>query len=319
MVAKGHEHRPGQGGNPDYLWLDGHITPWKEATVHVTQLGWAGVSSVFEGIKAYRNPDTGALYVFRLDEHLARFADSMKMMRMNPAFPPGQLKGATLELLKANKAKDDTYIRPLAFFGEGFYCFASPEEVKTHIFISTEPFECYLRPDYQIDCCVSSWTRIADNVMPARVKAVPNYQNSRFASLEARLNGYDDAIMLNERGKVAEAPGACLMLVRGGTVITSSVTSGILESITRLTLIQLLRETLKIEVVEREVDRTELYIADEAFLCGTMAEVSPIASTDRLPVGEGKVGPITAKVRDLYHNVVRGLDPRYPEWRTEVR
>jgi branched-chain amino acid aminotransferase len=166
--------------------------------------------------------------------------------------------------------------------------------------------------------CISSWSRITDNVMPPRVKASSNYLNSRYASEEARRNGYDIALILNPNGKVAEAPGACLMLVRDGKIITPTVTSGILESITRATLIQLCRDVLNVEVIEREVDRTELYVAQEAFLCGTGAEITPIASVDRFTLGDGNIGAITARVENLYHDLVRGIDARYAEWRTAV-
>ena len=166
--------------------------------------------------------------------------------------------------------------------------------------------------------CVSSWTRLGDNQMPPRVKAASNYLNSRLASEEALRNGYDTALILNSNGKVAEAPGACLMIVRDGKIISPPVTSGILESITRATLIQLCREVLKLEVIEREVDRTELYVASEVFVCGTGEEITPIASVDRFELGDGSIGPITRQLESLYHDIARGIETCYPEWRTLV-
>ncbi len=309
MVEKGH---------PDFLWLDGQIIPWDEATVHITALEWGAIASVYEGLRAYRHPHTGTLYLFRLDDHLARFANSMKMMRMDPAFSLQDLKEAILALLRANKIKEDAYIRPFAFFEELYLFRPSPKMAPTHILITARPLGSHLKTGYKVHCRISSWTRISDNVMPPRAKAVANYQNSWLATTEAGLDGYGGAILLTERGKVSEGPGACLMLVREGKVITPSVTSGILESITRLTLIRLLSEVLGMEVVEREVDRTEIYVAQEAFFCGTGEEISPILSVDRLPVGDGEVGLLTKKVIDLYHDLVRGVDERYPEWRTPV-
>jgi len=303
---------------PDFLWLDGQIIPWDEATVHITALEWGGVASVYEGLRAYRHPHTGTLYLFRLDDHLARFADSMKMMRMDPSFSPQDLKEAILALLQANNIRKDAYIRPFAFFEELYLFHPSPKMAPTHILITARPSGSHLKAGYKLHCRVSSWTRISDNVMPPRAKAVANYQNSWLAITEAGLDGYGGAILLNERGKVSEGPGACLMLVRQDKVITPPVTSGILESITRLTLIKLLSEVLGMEVVEREVDRTELYVAQEAFFCGTGEEISPIVSVDRLPVGNGEMGPWTKKVIHLYHDIVRGIDERYPEWRTPV-
>lgn len=304
--------------HPDFLWLDGQIIPWDEATVHITALEWGAIASVYEGLRAYRHPRTGTLYLFRVDDHLARFADSMKMMRMDPAFSPQDLKEAILALLLANKINDDAYIRPFAFFEKVHLFYPSPKMAATHILITARPLGSHLKIGHKVRCRISSWTRISDNVMPPRAKAVANYQNSWLATTEAGLDGYDSAILLNERGKVSEGPGACLMLVRQEKVITPPVTSGILESITRLTLIKLLSEILGMEVVEREVDRTELYVAQEAFFCGTGEEITPIVSVDRLPVGDGEVGPLTKKVIDLYHDLVRGIDERYPEWRTPV-
>ncbi len=309
MVEKGH---------PDFLWLDGQIIPWDEATVHITALEWGAIASVYEGLRAYRHPHTGTLYLFRLDDHLARFANSMKMMRMDPAFSLQDLKEAILALLRANKIKEDAYIRPFAFFEELYLFRPSHKMAPIHILITARPLGSHLKTGYKVHCRISSWTRISDNVMPPRAKAVANYQNSWLATTEAGLDGYGGAILLTERGKVSEGPGACLMLVREGKVITPSVTSGILESITRLTLIRLLSEVLGMDVVEREVDRTEIYVAQEAFFCGTGEEISPILSVDRLPVGDGEVGLLTKKVIDLYHDLVRGVDERYPEWRTPV-
>jgi len=276
------------------------------------------VGSVFEGIKAYRNEELGRAYVFRLDDHLARFADSMKLVELESRFSPRELKEAVVELLRANEVCQDTYIRPFAFASRGRYLSRGSPEAVTCVLINLFPFESHLKTDDAVHCCVSSWTRISDNVMPPRIKAVANYWNSRLAGNEATRNGYDSAILLNERGKVAEGPGACLMLVRRGRVITPLVTAGILESITRDTLIHLFRQELEVEVVEREVDRTELYLAEEAFFCGTGAEVRPILSVDRFPVGDGQIGPLTRQIGALYHDVVRGIEGRYREWRTLV-
>ena len=301
---------------PQYLWVDGKLVAWNDATIHLTTLGTSSVSSVFEGIRAYSNPGTRALCVFRLDAHLERFAQSIRLMRMKQNFSSAQLRDGLLEMLRANKYADDVYIRPFAFVESSLFGSAPGDQAR--IVISPSQMPSRLKSGKLSHMCVSSWSRITDNVMPPRVKASSNYLNSRLASEEARRNGYDSALILNPNGKVAEAPGACLMIVRDGKIITPSVTSGILESITRATLIQLCREVLKIEVIEREVDRTELYVAHEAFLCGTGAEITPIASVDRFTLGDGNLGPITQQVESLYHDLVRGIDARYAEWRTRV-
>ncbi len=302
--------------NPSFVWVDGKLTPWNEATIHITNVGTAGVSSVFEGIRAYWNESRRELNVFQLDAHLARFSQSMRLMRMKQPFSNGAIKEGLLALVRANECAADTYIRPLAFVESALFG-SSPDDT-ARIVLNTRDWPSRLGGGKVAHACVSSWTRITDNVMPPRVKASSNYLNSRLASEEARRNGYDQAILLNPNGKVAEAPGACLMIVRDGKVITPSATSGILESITRATLIQLMREVLKLEVNERDVDRTELYVANEAWLCGTGVELSPVVSVDRLPVGDGTMGPITRQVETLYNNLVRGIDSRYPEWRTKA-
>ncbi len=302
--------------NPAYVWLDGKLTSWNEAMVHITVVGTAGVSSVFEGIRGYWNEAAHKLHVFRVDAHLERFAQSIRLMRMKQPVANEEIRQGILSLARANKCEGDTYIRPLAFVESATFGVSSSDVPR--VVVNTTSWPSRLKSGRVAHACVSSWWRITDNVMPPRVKASSNYLNSRLASEEARRNGYDAAIILNPSGKVAEAPGACWMIVRNGRIITPPVTAGILESITRATMIQLCREVLKIEVVEREMDRTELYVANEAFMCGTGAEVAPIASIDRFTLGDGGIGPVTRAVETLYHDLVRGIDSRYPEWRTEV-
>ena len=302
--------------NPQFVWVDGKLVPWNEATIHITALGTAGVSLVYEGIRAYWNAAARQLFVFQLDAHLERLAQSIRLIRMKQPIPTPTIKEGILALLRANKYAEDVYIRPFAFVESSSYSGMSTDQAR--IVINTMPNPAPVRSDRAAHACVSSWSRLADNMMPPRVKASSNYLNSRYAAEEAKRNGYDVALLLNPNGKVAEAPGACLMIVHDGKVITPSVTSGILESITRETIMQLCREVLKIKVIEREVDRTELYIAREAFLCGTGSEITPLASIDRFTLGDGVIGPITRRIEVLYHDLVRGIDARYAEWRTQV-
>lgn len=301
----------------DYLWLDGEVIPWAEATVHVTTVGVSASTSVFDGIRAYWNPTQEQLFVFRLDEHMQRLANSMKLVWMEAGFSSDELAAAALELLRTNGVREDFYVRVMAFYsGSGF--FAKGFEHETRILIETLPIDSHLGTNKSVTCCVSSWTRLADNVMPPRIKCGSNYQNNRRAVKEAQMNGYDDAIMLNSQGKVTEATTACVFMIRDGTLVTSPVTSGILESITRATLIKLFREQLDRPVIERDIDRTELYIADELFYCGTGHEITAITSVDRFPVGDGEVGPITKETETLYHSIVRGEHPDYMAWCSPV-
>ncbi len=298
------------------VWWDGKFTPWENATIHVTQIGTASVSSVFEGIRAYLNPQTNQLTVFQLDAHLKRFLQSIRLVRLDCDYTLQDLHDAVVELVRANNPETDVYIRPFAYAESR--TFGSATSTLAHVIIHITDWESKLKSGAVSHAMVSSWSRLTDNQMAPRVKASANYLNSRYASEEAKRNGYDHAIILTPQGKVAEGPGMCLMLVRDGKIVTPSVTSGILESITRETVMQIAREKLNLTVVERDVDRTELYTSDEAFFCGTGIEIVPIVSVDRLNVGSGKPGAVTQQIQQLYHDIVRGADTAYAEWRTSI-
>lgn len=308
------------GQFPRYVWLDGRLVAWDQANLHMTAMGAAGGMSVFEGIKGYWNADEQQLHIFRLPEHNRRLVESMKMCRMPVEYTIDQLTQATVELCEANGIAGDTYIRPVAFYtGLEHNSFGDTLDSPPHVLIWTRPFASHMLKGRSLKAGVPSWQRIADHVMPARIKSMSNYQNNRLAELEVKVNGYDAAIILNTHGKVSEGPGAAVYLFRDGVAHTPSITSGILESITRQTLLRLLPACLDLTVHEREVDRTELYIADEVLFCGTAAEVTAITSVDRIPVGTGQIGPLTTQIERLYHDLVRGIDGRYPEWRTTVK
>jgi branched-chain amino acid aminotransferase len=228
------------------------------------------------------------------------------------------LVSGTLDILRANQMRQDTYVRPWAFIEGIVYEQIAPAGAPTEMVIDSWPFHSVMLTERGCRVCISSWTRISDNVMPPRVKAFSNYHNSRLGAIEATQNGYDWPLFLNDRGKVTEGPGACVAMVRNGIVITPSISSGLLESITRATILQLLCERIGAPIVERAVERTELYIADELFFMGTGWEVLPILEVDGLPVGNGKMGPLTKGIDRAYHDVVRGIDRSYEEWRTPV-
>jgi branched-chain amino acid aminotransferase len=308
-------HTP--SAHPKYVWWNGELVEWDKATVHVTEMEWVGVGSVFEGIKAYRNPEEDRAYVFRLPEHMRRFDESVRLLRQKNRWNETELSAAVVQLLRANGVKEDTYIRPFAYRGTRGYSFRGGAS-ETDILINTHPFTSHMKTGRTISLGTSTWTRISDNTMPPRIKAVDNYHNRSLAGREVMANGYDDALILNDRGKVAESTGACIMMVKRGRVITPPVTHSVLESITRTTLLQLCEEQLNLSVEEREIDRTEVYMTDEVFLCGTGAEVNPVTAVDKYPIGDGKIGPVTQRIMDLYHDVVRGLDAPYDEWRTAV-
>ncbi len=297
--------------------MNGAFIPFDECRLHVRTQAVALAASVFEGVRAYWNPEQEQLYTFELDRHVARLRESMKIMRMR-AEVPTDFAATCVELLRRNGFREDVHYMPTAYLGipEGNVAMGPTTDEGLFITAVARPPGKALHAGKSV--CVSSWRRIADDSMPPRVKAAGNYQNSRLALHAAWADGYDDAVMLNASGTVAEAAGSCLMMVRGGEVCTPPVTAGILESITRSALIRLFADKLDRVVREREIDRTELYLAEEVFLCGSGMEVVPVTSVDRLTVGNGRKGPVTAAIQDAYFRVARGQDNAYPEWRTPV-
>ncbi|MEA2515952.1 MAG: branched-chain amino acid aminotransferase [Thermomicrobiales bacterium] len=306
------------GTHPTYLWLNGERTRWEDGTIHVSELGWSTIGAVFEGIRAYWNADEGELYVFRLQEHLERLARSMKLVRLPLRYSLDELAAATRELLRANESREDTYIFPLAYTANSYTSRYDRPDAQSALQILTRPMPSHLGSDLKMRARVSSWRRISEEVMPPRVKNISNYRNGQLARMESLLDGYDTSLIINGQGKVSEAPGACVMFVRDGKLITPDLTSGILESITRDALITLAREELGLAVEERSVDRTELYVADEVFLCGTAAEISPVVSVDKYDIGDGEIGPITRELAELFEGVLRGRESRYGHWRAPV-
>ena len=300
---------------PKYLGLNGEFVPFEETKVHVWSPAFKYGAQVFEGLRGYWNEEQEQLYIFRMDAHYDRLLRSMKVMRMEITEDVEQLNEKTIELLKANGFRENCHIRQVVFVKHDGYSMAELGPIGT--VIST-----YYRGRFSdkvgVHCCVSSWQRISDNSIPPRVKCGANYQNSRLALVQAKVDGYDVPILLNDAGKVSETYGSCLFIMRDGVPITTSVTSSILESITRSTVMQLFEEVHGIKVQVRDIDKTELYVADEVFMCGSGAEVTPVLSVDRYQVGDGTPGPLTRKIRDTYFEVVTGAGRLHPEWRTPV-
>ncbi|MBN1204120.1 MAG: branched-chain amino acid transaminase [Myxococcaceae bacterium] len=302
----------------NYVWRDGRLVPWAEATVHATLVGHASVSSVFEGIKAYWNPEQKQLHVFRLKEHLERFFRSIKLVRLSQPYSIEELSRAVVETLRANECREDTYIRPWIITKTSIKKVMAPVNAPVEVLITTWPFQTRLLSGDGCKVCVSSWKRVNEAVAPPRIKAFANYHNGRMAEMEARLNGYDWALLLNEHGKVTEGPAACFGMVRDNTLITPDLGSGVLEGITRDTFLRMAPELADVKVQERAVDRSELYTADEMFFMGTGRELWPIIEVDRFPVGEGKIGRVTQMLDRGYNSLVRGGGDKGAEWRTPV-
>lgn len=289
------------------IWLGGKIVNVNDAKINVLSPTMQFGLNVFEGVRCYYNEGKKQLYAFRLDDHIVRLKRSIKIIGIDDAYSAEQLKSAFIDTVRANEYREDIAVRQMVFV-DGFGTWSSTGPV--NMFISPIP-KSKASAEYNktgLNCCVSSWRRISDSSLSPRIKCGANYMNSRMAQMEALRNGYDTAIFINEAGKVSEGPGSCLFVVRDGTLITPALTDSVLESITRDTVIKLAREN-NIPVVERSLDRTELYICDEAFLCGSAMSITPILSVDRKPVGDGNY-KISEKIYKLYHDEVCGKTAR---------
>lgn len=299
-----------------YMSLNGKVVPTEDARIHILSPAVKYGTNVFEGIRGYWNAGQKELHIFKLTEHLQRLQFSMKVMRFGDTFAVDYLRDCILELIKANELREDTYIRLFAYVDDFDGEMTAAGTVG--MAIAATPKGRREKADAGVNVAVSSWQRISDNSMPPRIKCVANYNNGRLAWMQAKADGYDNVILLTQRGTVAEGPGACLYIVRDGVPITSTVASDILESITRRTVMQIFAEYANKYTVERDIGRTELYAAEEAFYCGTGHEILPIVSIDRHPLGAAKVGPLTQALWEKYQALVRGETPDHPEWRTPV-
>ena len=289
----------------------GRIVPLSEANVSITTHALNYGTGCFEGIRAYWNEEKNQLYVLKMRDHYRRFLNSCSLVRIECPYSVDELCDLTLQLLQENSLREDTYIRPLAFKASRVIK-VTLDGLRDEVAVFCAPMGNYVSVS-GLNVQVSAWQRISDNAVPSRSKTTGSYVNTALAVDQAKRDGYDDTILLNTEGHVAEASGANLFLVRGGKLVTPAVTEDILEGITRQA-VRALAERLGFETVERTIDRTELYVAEEAFLVGTGAQVAPIVSVDRRPVGDGKVGPVVQALQDAYFRAVRGEDPTCLDW-----
>jgi branched-chain amino acid aminotransferase len=302
---------------PKYAFFEGEFVPIEKARVSIMTHTFNYGTGCFEGIRAYWNKEEEQLFIFRMREHYERFHRSCHILLIELPYSVERLSELTIELLCREGYREDAYIRPLAYKAtEGIG--VRLHDLEDQFAVFAIPFGRYIENEEGAKVCVSSWRRISDNAVPARAKITGAYINSALPKTEAALNGYDDAIVLNENGCVSEGSAGNLFIVRDGKLITPPVTANILEGITRATIMQFTREQFGLETVERPIDRTELYVAEEAFFCGTGVQVAVIATIDHRPVGTGKIGPITKKLRDLYFDIVRGKVEEYRPWCTPV-
>jgi branched-chain amino acid aminotransferase len=294
------------------IWFKGSIVPVEQANISVLSPTAQFGLNVFEGIRCYASGGgNGQIFAFRLEEHFRRLLDSCKLMGISSPYKTSDLRDHLIQTIHANEYHEDVSVR-LTLFIDAEGSWSSEGPVEMFIAPLTKP-RINVEAPPALSACISTWERISDNCFPPRVKTGANYINSRYAHLEAKRHGYDCPIFLGRNGKVTEGAGACLFMVRRGVLTTPSVTSSILESITRSTVIRLASD-LGVQVMERDIDRTELYLAEELFLCGTAAELTPITSLDRVPVGCGRPGPTTMSLLRRYLDVVSNQVACYSEW-----
>jgi len=291
---------------PQFGWMDGQVRRWDSCTLHVRSQAAFWGANVFEGLRAYWQADQHRLALLHLQPHLKRLRQSMHCVDLEIDYSDEVLTTACFDLLHANEVMCDSHIVIAACFGMGANFDAMGHTRESSVHITVLPIGRSPRFETGVSATISSWRRLSDDTMPPRIKCGANYHNSRLAQQEAIRNGYDTAIFLNQRGTVAEAPGSCLIMVKDGTLVTPPGTAGVLEGITVNTIAQLAQRVLGLPTERREIDRTELYLADELFLAGTLVEIQPVTSVDRKKVNAGQPGSVTRALQGAFDAEVYG-------------
>lgn len=302
---------------PKYAFFGGNIVPIEQAKVSIMTHAFNYGTGCFEGIRAYWNEAEEQLYLFRMREHYERMHRSARILHMGIPYSVEEMGEITVELLRKEGYRQDTYIRPLAYKADELVG-VRLHDLHDGFAIFAVPFGRYIENEEGARVCISSWRRIDDNAVPARAKITGAYINSALAKTEAVLSGFDEALVLTQTGHISEGSAENFFMMREGLLITPPVTSNILEGITRATIMELAREELGMETVERSIDRSEIYIAEEAFFCGTGVQIAAIVEVEHRPVGDGRIGPVVKRLRELYFSVVRGDVARYRHWCTPV-
>jgi branched-chain amino acid aminotransferase len=297
---------------PNFAFFRGQIVPYSEAKVGVLTHTFNYGTAVFGGLRAYWNSDEEQLFIFRPLDHYQRFLESARLMLMELPYSADEMVQFTIDLLRAEDYRTDAYIRPISYFADEIIG-VRLHDLHADLTMISIPFGSYVQNEEGIHVTISSWRRLDDNMIPARGKISGAYVNSAFIKTDAQRSGFDEAIVLNQDGHISEGSAENFFLVRKGIMCTPPVTENILEGITRRTIMMLLRDELGVEVVERPIDRTEIYLAEEAFFCGTGVQIAAITQVDHRPVGTGRLGSITKELRRLYFDVVRGRVPKYRE------
>jgi len=298
-----------------YAYFKKQIVPLSEAKIGIMTHAFNYGTGVFEGIRGNWNAEEEQVYVFRLKEHYDRLRKSCRIMKIDFPYSDEEIISITTRVVEMSGYREDVYLRPLAYKSSEVLG-VRLHDLEDDFLIFIAPFGPYLDLEKGARCCTSSWRRVADTGIPARAKITGIYANSALAKTEAQLNGFDEAIMLDDRGHISEGSGENIFVIQDGRIITPPPSSDILVGITRDTAMTLAREELGIEVVERDIDRSELYTADECFMTGTAAHVTPVVELDHRPISDGKIGPVTRKLVELYFQIITGRNPKYAHWVT---
>ncbi len=298
------------------IWFKGEVLNVNDAKINILAPTSQFGLNVFEGIPCYWNENEQQLYAFRLAEHYQRLVKSARLLQIDCPYSTDDLTNALIDVIKANEYTENLSVRQTLFV-DGFGSWGSEGPVE--MFVAPIP-RGKTSAEYNkkgLHCCVTSWRRISDEMLSPRIKCGANYMNSRVGQREALRNGYDTCIFLNNLGKVSEGPGSCFFMVKDGELVTPALTDSVLESITRDTILNIAKHN-GISVCERSIDRTELYTCDEAFLCGSAMEITPIFSIDRYEIGNGNIGPLTNKLHQCYLDVAQGRNDEFKKWLTPI-
>ena len=300
-----------------FAFFDGKIVPIDEAKISIMTHAFNYGTGVFEGIRAYWNKEKQQLFVFKLGEHYDRFRKSCRILKIGLPYTTKGLCDITLDLLRLEGYREDSYVRPIAYkASEGIG--VRLHDLKDGFTVFAVVFGKYIDKEEGARAAVSSWRRVDDNAVPARAKVTGIYVNSALSKTEAVERGFDEAIVLTQDGHVSEGSAENIFLVRDGSLVTPAATENILEGITRSTIMEIAKAELGIGTIERQIDRSELYVADELFFCGTGCQIAAVIEVDGRDVGSGKIGPVTEKLRKLYFDIARGSVAKYRDWCTPV-
>jgi branched-chain amino acid aminotransferase len=300
-----------------HVFFEGKIVPLSDAKINIATHAFLYGTSVFGGMRAYWNDEKKSLFVFRPWDHFHRLLQSARMLSMQVEYDEETLIETMLQLLRADEWKQDVYMRP-SFYMSDLGIGVKLHDLTTQLYIITMGYDKYVKNDTNAHVTFSAWRRIDDNMIPARGKVSGAYVNSALIKTDAVRGGFDEALVLDQNGHVSEGSAMNIFMVRDDVVYTPPVSDNILEGITRRSVIEVLRNDLGVPVIERSIDRTEVFIADEFFMTGTAAQVSAITKVDHRPIGRGEMGPITAKLRDLYEDIMRAKNPKYVHWNLAV-